>query len=130
MAWKRPVVLVVEDDDEMRNLLFEQLWIEGYQLREARDGDEAFAAMGVTMPDLILTDLRMPSGGLEYVRRLRACAPTCPIIVMTAFGDERAKADATEAGATAFINKPVHLAELMARVKALLASPEGLSGVA
>jgi DNA-binding response OmpR family regulator len=106
------------------------LWTEGYQLREARDGNEAFTAMGLTMPDLILTDLRMPSGGLDYVHRLRTSAPRCPIIVMTAFGDERARADATKAGATAFINKPVHLSELKARVKALLGSPDGMPGVA
>ncbi|ALA60374.1 response regulator transcription factor [Nitrospira moscoviensis] len=120
MSWKRPTVLVVEDDEEMRNLLFEELWNEGYQLREARDGDEAFMAMLQSMPDLIITDLRMPSGGLEYVSRLRMFAPHCPIIVMSAFADERAKADATRAGATAFVNKPVHLSELKGRVKALL----------
>jgi CheY-like chemotaxis protein len=66
VVWKRPMVLVVEDDEEMRNLLFEELWTEGYQLREARDGDEAFMALLQTMPDLIITDLRLPSGGLEY----------------------------------------------------------------
>jgi DNA-binding response OmpR family regulator len=120
VVWKRPMVLVVEDDEEMRNLLFEELWTEGYQLREARDGDEAFMALLQTMPDLIITDLRLPSGGLEYVNRLRKSAPDCPIIVMTAFADEQAKAEAAKAGATAFINKPVHLSELKERVKELL----------
>lgn len=129
MAWKRPTVLVVEDDEEMRNLLFEELWSEGYHLREARDGDEAFSAMGQSKPDLILTDLRMPSGGLEYVSRLRIFAPSCPIIVMTAFGDERARSDVAKAGATAFINKPVHLSELKARVKELLEAPDGMPEV-
>ncbi len=125
VAWKRPTVLVVEDDQEMRNLLFEELWSEGYQLREARDGDEAFLAMLQSMPDLIITDLRMPSGGLEYVNRLRTFAPNCPIIVMTAFADDQARADVTKAGATAFLNKPVHLSELKGRVKELLGHPEG-----
>lgn len=113
-------MLVVEDDEEMRNLLFEELWNEGYQLREARDGDEAFLAMLQSLPDLIITDLRMPAGGLEYVNRLRAFAPNCPIIVMTAFADTKAGADVKRAGATAFFNKPVHLSELKSRVKELL----------
>ena len=91
MTWKRPSVLVVEDDLEMRNLLFEELWTEGYQLREARDGDEALAALTQWSPDLILTDLRMPRGGVEYVTQLHARLPHCPIIVMTSFGDDRAK---------------------------------------
>ncbi len=122
MGWKRPTVLVVEDDQEMRNLLFDELWNEGYQLREARDGDEAFLAMLQSMPDMVITDLRMPAGGVEYVNRLRMFAPNCPIVVMTAFGDEKAKADVLQAGATAYFNKPVHLSELKSCVKELLSA--------
>jgi DNA-binding response OmpR family regulator len=120
VAWKRPSVLVVEDDLEMRNLLFEELWNEGYQLREARDGDEAITALGQSPPDLILTDLRMPQGGVEYVNRLRTRAPRCPIVVISAFGDDRAKREVLAAGATAYFNKPVHLSELKAQVRQLL----------
>ena len=120
MGWKRPTVLVVEDDQEMRNLLFDELWNEGYQLREARDGEEALLAMLQCVPDLIVTDLRMQAGGVGYVNRLRVCAPNCPIVVMTAFGDEKAKADVLQAGATAYFNKPVHLSELKSCVKELL----------
>jgi DNA-binding response OmpR family regulator len=120
VGWTRPTVLVVEDDQEMRDLLFDELWSDGYQLREARDGDEAALVMLESMPDLIITDLRMPAGGVEYVTRLRAIGPECPIIVMTAFGDERTRADVLRAGATAFFNKPVHLSELKSCVKELL----------
>ena len=116
----RPAVLVVEDDQEMRNLLFDELWNEGYRLREARNGEEALVAMEQWLPDLIITDLRMPAGGVEYIGRLRACAPHCPIIVMTAFGDEKSKQDVLSAGGTAYFNKPVHLWELKARVRELL----------
>lgn len=120
MTLKRPMVLVVEDDEEMRNLLFEELWNEGYQLREARNGDEAFLAMRQSIPDLVITDLRMPGGGLEYVNRLRTLAPNCPIIVMTAFADSKAGLEITRAGASAFFNKPVHLSELKSRARELL----------
>lgn len=120
VRWKRPTVLVVEDDEEMRDLLFEELWSEGYQLREARDGEEALRAMIQATPDLVITDLRFPGGGLDYVHRLRASAPGCPIIVMTAFADEQARAAVTRAGASVLLNKPVHLSELKGRVKTLL----------
>lgn len=122
MVWKRPSVLVVEDDLEMRNLLFEELWNEGYQPREARDGHEALSALARSSPDLIITDLRMPEGGIEYVNRLHAQRPHCPIVVMTAFGDDKSKRDVLAAGATAYFNKPVHLSELKARVRQLLSS--------
>lgn len=122
MNWKRPTVLVVEDDQEMRNLLFDELWHEGYQLREARDGEEAFVAILQSVPDLIITDLRLPGGGVGYVSRLRMFATRCPIIVMTAFGDDQGREDAFRAGATAYFNKPVHLSELKSCVRELLAS--------
>ena len=120
VVWKRPSVLVVEDDLEMRNLLFEELWNEGYQPREARDGNEALSTLLQSSPDLIITDLRMPEGGVEYVRRLHRRMPHCPIVVMTAFGDDKASRDVLAAGATAYFNKPVRLSELKARVRELL----------
>ena len=85
------VLLVVEDDKDMRSLLCDELWGEGYQLREASNGDEGLAAVMRAAPDLIVTDLKMPAGGFDYVHRLRRCVPGCPIIVMTAFGDAQTK---------------------------------------
>lgn len=120
MAEKRSIVLVVEDDREMRNLLCDELWSEGYQLREAKDGDEALQAVLQSIPDLILTDLRMPAGGTDYISRLRTLAPLCPIVVMTAFGDANAKADVMRAGATAYFDKPVRITDIKNGMKALL----------
>jgi DNA-binding response OmpR family regulator len=116
----RPSVLVVEDDGEMRSLLRDGLWNEGYGLREARDGDEAFLSVVRAVPDLIITEIRLSSGGVDYLNRLRVFAPHCPIIVMTAFVDEKLKDDVLRAGATAYFSKPVHLAELRSCVKQLL----------
>jgi CheY-like chemotaxis protein len=131
VAGKRPVVLVVEDDQEMRNLLCDELWSEGYQLREAKDGDEALQAVLRALPDLILTDLRMPAGGADYISRLRTVAPMCPIIVMTGFGDAKAKTDVMQAGATAYFDKPVRIADIKRSMRSLLAShnqvPNGLA---
>ena len=120
------VLLVVEDDKDMRSLLCDELWGEGYQLREAHNGIEGLEAVMRAAPDLIVTDLKMPSGGFEYVHRLRDCVPACPIIVMTAFGDARTKEEALRSGATAYFDKPVRLSELKATVKRLLHRSDSL----
>jgi DNA-binding response OmpR family regulator len=119
---KPVVVLIVEDDHDMRSLLCDELWSEGYQLREAKDGDEALQLVLQSMPDLILTDLKMPAGGFDYISRLKTFAPNCPIVVMTAFGGTQTKAEALKWGASAYFDKPVRLADLKATVKQLLES--------
>lgn len=123
---KVSVLLIVEDDREMRSLLCDEFCGPGYQLREARDGDEAFVAVLQSVPDLILTDLRMPAGGDDYVSRLRTVAPRCPIIVITAFGDAALKARVLRAGATAYFDKPVRLADLKNCVQQLLGPERGV----
>ncbi|THJ19039.1 MAG: response regulator [Nitrospira sp. CG24B] len=117
---KAAVLLIVEDDREMRSLLCDEFCGTGYQLREARDGDEAFLAVLQSVPDLILTDLRMPAGGDDYISRLRTVAPRCPIVVITGFGDAVLKAQVLKAGANAYFDKPVRVAELKACVQQLL----------
>jgi len=117
---KTAVVLVVEDDREMRSLLCDEFWSAGYQLREAKDGDEALRIVMQSVPDLVLTDLRMPAGGADYVSRLHTVAPHCPIVVMTAFGDERSRAEVLKAGASAYFDKPVRISDLKATVEQLL----------
>ncbi len=120
MVESKPTVLVVDDDGEMRSLLRDGLWSEGYVLREAGDGEEAFHMVLRAVPDLILTEIRFTAGGVDYINRLRAVVPNCPIVVMTAFGDEQVKMNVFRAGATAYFSKPVHLAELRSCVKQLL----------
>jgi len=117
---KTVVLLVVEDDREMRSLLCDEFWSAGYQLREAKDGDEAFLAVLRSVPDVILTDLRMPAGGADYISRLRTVAPRCPIIVITAFGDAGLRADVLQAGASAYFDKPVRISDLKLKVEELL----------
>ena len=117
---KTAVLLVVEDDREMRSLLCVEFWSAGYQLREAKDGHEAFLAVMQSVPDLILTDLRMPAGGADYISRLRTVAPHCPIIVITAFGDARVLDEVLAAGASAYFDKPVRISDLKVKVEELL----------
>lgn len=113
-------VLVVEDDHAMRSLLCDELWDMGYRIVEAADGDEALDRIADYHPALILTDLRMPAGGLDYVSRLRTLAPTCPIILMTAFGDAKTRTEAIQYGVTAYFDKPVRISELKAAIRHVL----------
>lgn len=114
------MLLVVEDDQDMRSLLCDEFWGEGYQLREAANGDEALRSVMKAPPDLIITDLKMPAGGLDYINRLRTLAPQCPIILMTSFGDAKTREESLDWGATAYFDKPLRITDLKARVRELL----------
>lgn len=120
MEESRVSVLVVEDDGEMRSLLRDGLRSDAFVFHEAGDGERACMAVLRAVPDLIITEICMPGGGIEYVNRLRGFAPRCPIIVVTVFGDERVKTEVCRAGATAYFSKPVHLSELRSCVNQLL----------
>jgi len=117
---KQPVVLIAEDDREMRSLLCDELFDLGVSIREAADGDEALRSVLDTRPTLILTDLRMPAGGLDYISRLRTFAPGVPIVLLTSFGDSKTKADALAIGVEAYFDKPVRIGELKGAVRRLL----------
>lgn len=114
------MLLVVEDDKEMRSLLCDELRDLGCRIIEAGDGDEALQRVREAAPSLILTDLRMPAGGLGYIGRLRMVAPTCPIILMTAFGDASVRETAQRFGVSAYFDKPVRMGELKASIAQLL----------
>jgi DNA-binding response OmpR family regulator len=117
---KQAVVLIAEDDREMRSLLCDELFDLGVSIREAADGDEALRSVLDTRPTLILTDLRMPAGGLDYISRLRTFAPGVPIVLLTSFGDSKTKADALAIGVEAYFDKPVRLGELKGAIRRLL----------
>lgn len=117
---KELVLLIVEDDREMRSLLCDGLWDLGLSIREAADGDEALRTVLESCPDLIVTDLRMPAGGLDYVARLRTFAPQVPIILMTSFGDAKTKADALALGIAAYFDKPLRISDLRAKVQQIM----------
>jgi CheY-like chemotaxis protein len=117
---KPTVLLIAEDDKEMRSLLCDELYDLGVSIREAADGDEALRVVLDIRPSLILTDLRMPAGGLDYISRLRTFAPGVPIILLTSFGDSKTKADALALGVEAYFDKPVRLSELRGAVQRLL----------
>ena len=119
-AGNQKVVLIAEDDKDMRSLLCDELRDLGCRIVEAGDGNEAIERAREAVPSLILTDLRMPGGGLGYIGRLRIVMPTCPIVLITAFGDPSVKETLQRFGISAYFDKPVRMDELKASVKRLL----------
>jgi len=117
---KPAVLLIAEDDREMRSLLCDELFDLGLPIREAADGDEALRLVLDARPSLILTDLRMPAGGLDYIARLRTFAPGVPMVLITSFGDQQTKAKALSMGVEAYFDKPVRIRELKEAVRRLL----------
>ena len=119
------MLLVAEDDKDMRSLLCDELRDLGCRIVEARDGNEAIERAREAAPSLILTDLRMPGGGLGYIGRLRIVMPTCPIVLITAFGDPSVKETSQRFGISAYFDKPVRMDELKASIRQLLHDRNG-----
>ncbi|MGL4745885.1 MAG: response regulator transcription factor [Dermatophilaceae bacterium] len=112
-------VLVVDDDDDVRDSLARSLDYEGYQVLTAPDGRVALDLVGRKRPDLVVLDVQMPVlDGLETCRRLRAGGDDTPVILLTArtmLGD---RVTGLDAGADDYLVKPFALEELLARVRA------------
>ncbi len=114
-------ILTVDDDEVILEVLQGILAREGYQVVQARNGEEALQQVQEELPDLILLDLRMPGmGGLEALQRLKADRLTrlTPVIVLTAYDQE--KVQALRLGADDFLAKPFEREELLARMEAHL----------
>ena len=115
-----PLVLLVEDEAQMRRFLRASLTAHGYRLVETATGEEAMAQATAHNPDLILLDLGLPDmDGLEVTKRLREWT-SVPIIVISARGQEQDKIDALDGGADDYLTKPFSAKELLARVQTQL----------
>ena len=113
-------ILVVEDDDRLASALRAALERSGYRVERVADGGEALSAVGRDTPDLVLLDLGLPDlDGLEVCRRIRG-ASGIPVIAVTARGTERDRVDGLRTGADDYVVKPFALAELLARIEAVL----------
>ena len=118
----KPVrVVVVDDEPAMRRGLRTSLRANGYEVEEARSGEEAVQIVGERAADLVLLDMNMPGmGGVEACRRLRSALPTAGIVIITVRDSEDDTVQALEAGADDYITKPFRLRELLARLSAVL----------
>jgi len=113
-------ILVVDDEAQIARVLKTTLSAQGYGIRTAGDGIEALQEMQSWVPDLIITDLRMPNmDGLDLCRKVRSQSKI-PIIVLSVKGEEPIKVEALDAGADDYVTKPFSVNELLARVRAAL----------
>jgi DNA-binding response OmpR family regulator len=114
-------LLVVEDDDALRELVSGRLREAGYEVESVADGGAALAAAAGAEPDLVLLDVMLPGvDGLEVTRRLRADYPLLPIVLLTARTDELDRVVGLEVGADDYVTKPFGMPELVARVRSAL----------
>ena len=113
-------ILVVDDDERLARVLLDGLTHYGYQVEIAADGPAAIAAARARAPDLIVLDLLLPElDGVEVCRQVRALGGP-PVIMLTARDAVEEKVAGLDAGADDYLTKPFVLAELVARVRAVL----------
>jgi two-component system KDP operon response regulator KdpE len=114
-------LLVVDDEPALRRALRTSLTASGFDVSEARNGDEALSMLSHTPVDLVLLDINMPGrNGIDICRRIRASAMRTGIVMVTVRDSEEDKVQALEAGADDFITKPYLLREMIARLHAVL----------
>lgn len=126
------LVMVIEDEKEIRDLVRYNLEKAGYRVAAAADGEEGLRQLFAARPDALVLDLMLPGmNGLEILREVRQEPVThdLPVLVLTARSAEMDKLLGFEHGADDYLTKPFSPRELVARVKALVrrASPSGLS---
>ena len=116
-----PRVLVVDDEAMLADLLSQALRHEGWETATAKDGLDALAKATSFHPDVVILDVQMPRmDGLETLERLRARDPELPVLFLTARDAVADRVQGLRAGADDYVTKPFRLAELLARVRALL----------
>jgi two-component system KDP operon response regulator KdpE len=116
----KPLILVVEDEPQMRTFVRLALTAHDYRVLEAETGAMGLNQAVAYTPDLLLLDLGLPdTDGIEVMRRLREWSAT-PVIVLSARGQESQKVEALDAGADDYLTKPFGSEELLARIRAAL----------
>ncbi|CAM3648394.1 two-component system response regulator KdpE [Polaromonas hydrogenivorans] len=118
-----PVVVIIEDEPQIRRFVRSALEAEGWQVFEAGTARQGLTEAGTRKPDLLVLDLGLPDGdGLDLIRDVRGWSGV-PIIVLSARSDEADKIAALDAGADDYLTKPFGVGELLARVRANLRRP-------
>jgi two-component system KDP operon response regulator KdpE len=118
-------ILVVDDEPQIRRALSLHLGARGYEVFEADTGERAIQVAATEHPDVVLLDLGLPGmDGVLVIQALRGWTEM-PIIVLSVRDDERSKVQALDAGADDYVTKPFGMAELLARVRAVLRRPAG-----
>jgi excisionase family DNA binding protein len=115
-----PLVLLVDDDDNVRELVRVNLEFEGYRVREAGSAEEGLTAIEEARPDLVLLDVMMPqTDGWEMLRTIQEQygAGAIPVVMFSGKVDEQALQQASTSGAHAFVGKPFDMQQLIEQTK-------------
>ena len=113
-AEPKPSLLIVDDDDALRERLVAAFEVRGYEALGACDGIEAIRLARQESPELCVVDLRMPgSSGLELVRDLREIDPTTRVVVLTGYGSIATALEAVRLGAVHYLTKPADVDDLL-----------------
>jgi two-component system KDP operon response regulator KdpE len=122
-----PVIVLIEDEPQIRRFLRTTLTSQGYRLFEATTGEAGLVEIASRQPEVVIVDLGLPDmDGLQVIRRLREWSPI-PVIVLSARGQERDKVVALDAGADDYVSKPFGADELLARIRVALRHTVGTS---
>jgi two-component system, OmpR family, response regulator len=122
-------ILLIEDNLHLQELIERALRGAGYRVDTASTAAELLAAAASVQYDLLIVDLMLPAGdGLDAIRTLRARRSSVPILIMTARGSIDDRVRGLDAGADDYLIKPIHQAELLAHVRALLRRPAEVVG--
>jgi len=119
---RRPYVLVIEDDADLRRILRLHLTADGFAVTEAEDVAAAFAHLQSELPDCVILDLIMPGmDGFVFLKRLRSVERTCdvPVVILTASENYRDRAKGRQYQANVYLRKPCDLDQLTVALKQL-----------
>lgn len=120
MSEVRNLILIVEDDDDNRQLTRDLLDLQNYDILEAANGLQALDLLNKHRPHLILMDVAMPGlNGLEVTRRIRQNESLAhiPIIALTAYAGSKDQEAALAAGCTNYVSKPINIQELLSKIE-------------
>ena len=121
VAFESVRILVVDDDQAVRRSIDRALRLEGYEVATVPSGGEALESLAQSPPDALILDLGLPDvDGLTVCRRMRSAGDDTPVLMLTARDAVDDRVQGLDAGADDYLVKPFALAELLARLRALL----------
>ena len=124
-------ILIIEDEEDIRDILKLQLESANYQVIEASNGEEGIELMkkgsNLLQVGLIITDIRMPKvNGVEAIEYIKANAPSIPIMVVTGYPDAELAVELLQKGVKDYLVKPIEKDKLLSKVAAILSSNKDL----
>ncbi len=116
-------ILVVDDEDALREVLSDELANQGFNIAQAADGEKAINVLKAQKFDLVLLDIKMPKvDGFEVLKYVKTNLPVIKVIMMTGFADLKSAIESKRLGADDFVSKPYDLVDLFTTIERVLAS--------